>query len=145
MYINSLPQIADKKYQNYKERETSFKGGQLKITGVTAAASAAISAIAIGLINIQRALKKEKFAENIDIKELFTPTEEYQQTILDKINGIEGDDSSFPEALKQKMIDAIRNNNFDLKGVYNEYYSTLNLCETLEDWKTIMKEKWQII
>ena len=137
MFINSVPQISNNRAEKYSVKKTTFKGNPVRISGVSAAASAAISAIAISLINIQKAFEKGKSAGNIDTDSLFIPLGEQQQKILEQIETVENTDNSFPEDLKEKMIEAVKNNNFDLKGVYNEYYSALNLCETLDEVKQL--------
>ena len=138
MYINNLPLInKSDRINNHSRSETIFRGGAVKVAGMTASASAAISAVAIALMNIQNALKQVDVVSKINEKDLFTPVENKQKELAKKINNISNEKNDFPDDLKQKMLEAIENHNFDLKKVYDEYYSTLNLCSKLEEVKAL--------
>lgn len=113
----------DKNISTYQSNPISFKASQ----GIVATVQGSLASLA-----------KQKSLANIKMygRELFTPLEVLKNRIMTRLMSVNIDAGDFPEELKSKLIEAVKNNKFNLNDVYKEFYSLLLLCTTLQEVDT---------
>jgi len=89
---------------------------------------------------IIRALEKETKQYGFENGDFFVPLEELRNSVIPDLYKTHMENGELPDELYFKMIDAISNNNFDLKSIYKNHYSKLAECKSLSEVEKLYPE-----
>ena len=121
-----------KKYSLKRLRETTYPEARKVALVHKSKLSGEIAAV----------LKEEPVEKNVEFDEdiIFSTNLENEKQYLKETLSQLKSDGQIPDDLFKSLSNAINNDNFDIKGVYTDYYSLLNDCKTLDDVKTFYPE-----
>ena len=85
----------------------------------------------------EKPIQKEYIFNPEDIFDIDIKKE--KQQLLDSVNILTAE-GKMPEELGHNIKSALEKNNFDIKGVFSNYYSLLNECKTLDEVKELYPE-----
>ena len=88
---------------------------------------------------ILKALTETQF-KNFETSDLFVSISSMGNGIISELNRVQQKSGFLPASLYERMVNAIGQNNFNLRKVYSEYYSKLGTCRTLEDVEKLYPE-----
>lgn len=139
MLIPKISQLDINKAENkLMQTNISFKSAvpNKLVTEISREASEAIANNTKGVMEASASIiDKLKVSRVVDRygKMVFLPITKLKEQILDKISKINPEKGDCADELKAKLIASIEAGNFDLQAIYDDYYSLLTICNSLEE------------